>query len=158
MNLNGNLVDAQNREVYTAGGSNAWHTTTYRGYTVILEWLVGAQSTEPMLYLRAARSGPNDGAFAICLSSIGAYADPSGGAAPGALDRARDALSGLGKNVIDMEARALLDVILRFAPDLINMPPAPMLVRRAELATGAPRIDVEIRHESSGKTHSEVAI
>lgn len=156
MNLNTLIVDDAGRDIYQFGGNQAWKTTAFRGYIVILEWFVGRQSTEPMLVVQACSQAGDAGAFGICLSSIGAYADPSGGPAPGALQLCRDALPMLGKNVLDMEARALLDVVLRFAPDLINMPPAPLAMRREK--PNRPLIEVELRDESSGKTQHEVAL
>lgn len=158
MNLNGNILDTTGREIYSFGGPNCYMATKARGYIVILEWLVGAQSTEPMMVLQAERRGPNAGAFAICLSSIGAYADPSGGAAPGAMTRCMEALDGLGRNVNSLEANTLLDVILRFVPDLINMPPAPKVVRNLELAPGRQVMDVQVKHEASGRVLNETVL
>lgn len=158
MNLNGNILDATGLEIYSYGGPDAWHTTQYRGNNIYLEWLVGAQSTEPLLIIEPIRRGPNANPLMIALSSIGAYADQTGGAAPGALERCRDALPSMGRNAIDMEARALLDVVLRFAPDLINMPPCPAVVKQRELAVGRKVAEIQVQHEATGKIINEAAL
>ena len=154
MNLNNNLVDPKGREIFSFGGQTAHKTTTFRGYLVSLEWFVGKRSTEPMMVIQSARAGIDAGAFGICLSSIGAYADPSGGPAAGALEICKGELANLGRAPLDFEARALLDVILQFAPDLILMPPAPMDVRRQESA--GPMLEVE--RKANGVTVSNVTI
>ena len=156
MNLNQNLLGPTGAELFAFGGDTAWRTTTYRGYTVSLEWFVGAKSTEPIMILQAARAGHDAGAFGICLSSIGKYADQSGYASPGALEACKAALPTLGKSLIDIEAKALLDVILHFTSELIKMPVAPVAVRKAELGTAM--LEVELTNEFTGKTEREVSI
>lgn len=156
MNLNHNLLGPTGAELFAFGGDTAWRTTTYRGYIVSLEWFVGAKSTEPILMLQAARAGHDAGAMGICLSSIGKYADQSGYAAPGALAACKEALATLGKAPIDLEAKALLDVILHFASELIKMPVAPLAVRKTEL--GKAMLEVELRDENTGKVQEEVSI
>lgn len=158
MDINSVIVDSRGRQVFTFGGPEAYATHDYRGYFVSLEWFIGRRSTEPMMVLRDAKQGLNAGAFGICLSSIGAYADPDtpSNAAPGALARCRQQLDCLGKADLPIEANKLLDVILHFAPALILMPPAPRDVVRA--AQPKSLLDVTITHEETGKTHSEVSI
>ena len=158
MDINPNVVDAHGRSVFTFGGTDCHAQHTYRGYFVSLEWFVGRRSTEPMMVIQDAKAGHNAGAFGICLSSIGAYVDPDtpSNAAPGALKRCMEQLDTLGKASIPMEANLLLDVIQRFASELILMPPTPRDVVRA--AQPKALLDVTITHEDSGKTHSELSI
>lgn len=156
MNINPAIVDSYNREVFTFGGSTSWKTTRSKGYLVCLEWFVGNRSVEPILILQAERGGHDAGALGICLSSIGAYADPSGRPTPEALTLCYQALDTLGKARLAIEAKTLLDVILQFTPDLILMPAAPLAIRQEE--QGAPMFEIEVRDENTGKTHSEVSI
>lgn len=67
--------------------------------------------------------------FGICLGSIGNYADPSGKPTPQAFRECWRALPILGRAQLDLEVYRLLDVILRYTPDLIRMPPSPRDVR-----------------------------
>jgi hypothetical protein len=156
MNINQTILDATGREIYMFGGQTAWRTATYKGYLVTLEWFVGRRSTEPMMCIQAESQGIDAGMLGICLSSIGKYADPSGGPAATGLQACRDALPALGKPDLDIEVRRLMDVVLHFAPALILMPPAPSAVRKAE--SGQALLDVELTDERSGKTVSEVSI
>lgn len=156
MNINRTFLAPDGRtEIYTFGGQNALATYNYKGYVVSLEWFVGNKSTEPMMVIQCERClGTELGAFGICLSSIGKYADPSGGATREAMGHVKEALSILGRAKLDIEAHTLLDVILQFTPALILMPPVPMSVRMSE---AAPPI-LDVKHISNGKLVEEASI
>lgn len=154
MNLNNAIVDTAGREIFAFGGETAWKTFCVHGYLVSLEWFVGRKSSEPMMVIQSARGGHDAGALGICLSSIGNYADPSGGAAEGAEARCFLELGNLCRAPLALEARLLLDVILQFTPHLIAMPPAPIDVRRRESA--GPLLEVERR--ANGRTVQQVTI
>lgn len=156
MNINRTFLAADGHtEIYTFGGVNALATYQYRGYVVSLEWFVGNKSSEPMMVIQCARClGTELGAFGICLSSIGKYADASGNAAPGALAACFEALSVLGRAKLTVEAHLLLDVILNFTEALVVMPPTPREVRLTE---AAPPI-LDVKHLSNGKLMEEASI
>lgn len=153
MNINGTIW-TPGGETYLFGGEGAAYTTTYKGYFVSLEWFIGNRTTEPMMIIQSARRAANDGALGICLSSIGAYADPSGRPADGALDRVRESLRDLGKDTLDIEVHTLMDVILHFAPKLILMPPTPRKLRLD--AKGEPIW--EVTRKENGRKVQEVTI
>lgn len=156
MNINSLVQDSLGREIFSFGGQRtSWRTETYRGYYCSLEWFIGSKTTEPMLCIQNANT-PNGGMLGICLSSIGKYADESGGASANALKYCRAALETLGKADLVIETKTLLDVILHFASDLIKMPPAPLAVRKEEVR--AALIEVELKDESSGKVQREISI
>lgn len=148
MDINPALCDVSGREIYQVGGEESVATYLYKGYHVSLEHFIGRRSTEPMLGIWSS-----DGAFGICLSSIGKYADPSGGPAEGALQACRDALDTLGKAQLEIEAKALLDVILHFTPALIGMRPRLRQARDLDSL-----IEVEISDQATGKTVHEASI
>lgn len=151
------LLDAYGRALYSVGGPTAWKTAEYKGYAVSLEWYVDARSTEPMLCIWPVAGGRDAGALGICLSSAGKYADPSGKPTPEAFAEARQTLIECFDRVpIDAEVHTLVDVLMRFIPDLIMMPPAPVDVRRSE--SGKPILEVELTDEATGKTVSEASI
>lgn len=156
MNINQTILASDGHtEIYTFGGENAHHTTTYKGYFVSLEWFTGNRSTEPMLVIQRETRSVSDGAFGICLSSIGAYADPSGGPADGSLVLCWEALPVLGHDPSAAEAHRLLDVVLHFTPALIAMPPTPRSVLLDE--HGGPLLEVTTKDEN-GRVLAEVTL
>lgn len=155
MNINPNVVDTAGRELYSFGGREAYATFTEGDYIVSLEWFSGQRSSEPMMAIWNARGGLDAGVLGICLSSIGKYADPSGGPAPTAMLAVAEALPVLGRAMLTIEVNRLLDVILKRTPDLIAMPPTPREVRLAD--AGDAMWDIE-RTDAEGKTIAEVTL
>ena len=155
MNLNPNVVDTAGRELYSVGGEQSYATYSEGDYIVSLEWFTGKRTSEPIMVIWNARGGVDAGVFGICLSSIGKYADPSGRPAPTAMAAVAEALPVLGRALLGIEVSRLLDVILKRTPDLIAMPPAPMVLRRAD--AGTPLLEVE-RRDGNDKTIAEVVL
>lgn len=136
-------------------GANARQQFTDGDYVVSLEWDIDPQDTEPVMVIWSKYAGRHSGAFAICLSSIAKYADPSGSPTREAFLECWRALPTLGRAQIDLEVYRLLDVILRHTPDLIRMPPVPPAVVRAEARE--PLLEVT-RKDQDGKTLDEAVI
>ena len=123
-------------------------------YNVSIEWLSEGRECEPVMAIWSPSSA-DGGVFAICLSSIGKYADPSGAPARTAFMECWRALPTLGRAHIDMEVFRLIDVIMRHTPDLIRCPPMPPAMRQAE-APG-PLLEITTKDEG-GKVLSEVTV
>lgn len=123
-------------------------------YDVSIEWLTEGRECEPVMAIWSPTSH-SGGVFGICLSSIGKYADPSGGPTRQAFLECWRALPTLGRAQIDLEVHKLLDVILRHTPDLIRCPPQPPSARRAEAGEALMEIT---RQDENGKTLSETII
>lgn len=155
MNLNPNIVDMTGRELYSFGGEDSYATYTEGDYIVSLEWFTGQRSSEPMMAIWNARGGFDAGVLGICLSSIGKYADPSGGPSPTAFAAVAEALPVLGRAPLTIEVNRLLTVILKRTPELIAMPPAPLAVRQKD--AGQALWDVT-RQDENGKVVSEVVL
>jgi hypothetical protein len=156
VNLNQSLlVGASGRALFGVGGENAWRTHEYKGYRVSLEW--DERDGEPMLLIWPATNfiDREVGVFGIGLSSAGRYADPSGKPTEGCATLCAAALPTLNKAMLPIEVHALMDVVMRFIPDLVLMPPAPKALRRA--ARGEALIDIT-QIDSRGKTISEVSV
>ena len=151
MNPNALILSPTGRPVVKIG-DNSFAQFSVGDYNVSLEWLVDGRECEPVMAIWSKHGGRNAGCFAICLSSIGKYADPSGNPTPRAFIECWNALPTLGRARIDMEVFRLLDVILRHTPDLIRMPPAPIAVRRAEV--GEAMLEMTVKDEN-GKTLRE---
>jgi hypothetical protein len=150
MNPNALIVSATGRQMHKIG-DNSWQQFSAGDYNVSIEWLIEGRECEPVMAIWSKRS-MDGGCFAICLSSIGKYADPSGKPTREAFIECWRALPTLGRNQIDIEVYKLLDVIMRHTPDLIRCPPAPLAVRRAEV--GEALLEVTAK-DQNGKTISE---
>jgi hypothetical protein len=147
------LVGPSGRALFGVGGDNAARTHEFRGYCVSLEW--DERDGEPILLMWPATTGREVGVFGICLSSAGKYANPDGTPTRECFDECAMALPTLGKALLPVELRLLVDVVMRFIPDLLLMPPAPKALRRA--ARGEALIDIT-QQDNRGKTISEVSI
>ena len=123
-------------------------------YNVSIEWLSEGRECEPVMAIWSPRSA-RGGVFAICLSSIGKYADPNGSPTRAAFIEAWRALPTLGRAQIDIEAWGLVDTIMRHTPDLIRCPPMPPAARRAEAPEAM--LEVTLKDENS-KTLKEAVI
>jgi len=153
MNQDALILSATGRRLFKVGAHS--HAQFHAGdYIVSIEWHATRRDCEPVMAIWSPRSA-DGGVFAICLSSIGKYADPSGNPSPTAFLECWHALPVLGRNQIDMEVYRLLDVILRHTPDLIRCPPMPPAARIAE----APEALLEVTNKDAhGKTMREVTI
>jgi hypothetical protein len=152
MNLNALIVSATGRPMHKVG--DVAHAQFRSGdYHVSIEWLNDRRECEPIMAIWSPTS-MDGGVFAIALSSIGKYADPSGAPTKEAFIEAWRALPTLGRAQIDAEVFRLLDVILRHTPDLIRCPPQPPAMRRAEAGEAL----LEITRMVDGKKLDEAIV
>lgn len=152
MNLDALIVSATGKPLHKVG--DVAHAQFRNGdYHVSIEWLTEGRECEPVMCIWSPTSA-DGGVLAICLSSIGKYADPSGGPTKEAFIEAWRALPTLGRAQIDQEVFRLLDVILRHTPDLIRCPPQPPAMRRAEAGEAL----LEVTRVINGKKTDEAVI
>lgn len=152
MHLDALIVSATGRPMHKVG--DICHAQFRTGqYHVSIEWLSQGRECEPVMAIWSPTS-MDGGVFAIALSSIGKYADPSGSPTRECFIECWRALPTLGRAQIDIEVFALIDVILRHTPDLIRCPPMPPAARRAE----APAPLLEVTTQINGSNVSEVTI
>lgn len=154
--------------MFTAGGPNAYKTFAHRGYVVSLEWVGdGGRRAQPCMVIWAATNvfvrGESNGMWVIGKRAIGEFVGfngndkCTGGPSEHAWREAREALPMLGKDRNDQQAlTALVDCLIRFAPDLVHMPPTPAAVRKA--AERPAMWDIKAVNKSSGKTLSEASV
>lgn len=147
MNTRDPLHDFAGRPCF-ALGHTAYSTHEAGIYRVALDWV----EDEPAMVIWTDRG---DGAFAICLSSAGKYADPSGRPNPEGMRESLRSLPMLGRDQTETELRALTDVILRYMPDLLRMPPQPRAV--ALESAGRPLVEVTERTQD-GQMLREVVL
>lgn len=155
MNTQNPILGANGRPMFSVGGPTAYAVHTHGDYNVSLEWHNDNRESEPVLLIWSATGGLRAGVFGICLSSAGKFAEPSGGPTDECFFEAFEALPVLGRAQLMIEVKKLVDVIMRFIPDLILMPPAPRDVRLLEAR--APLLEIT-RTDENGKTLSEVRV
>lgn len=154
--------------MWSAGGQHAWKTHTYRGYVVSLEWVGNHRGTRKCMVIWPETNvftggGTSDGMWVISERAISEFVgfnanDKCTGSVSEHCHReCRLALPLLGKDINDRHAlTALIDVVCRFAPDLITMPVAPQALRAA--MRGQAMWDVVATNKSTGKTLAEASV
>lgn len=154
MNLNqATVLNATGQAMFGVGGEASYSTHQYKGYVVSMEW--DDSDGEPLMLMWPALNGRGDGVFGICLSSAGKYADPNGRPTNEGLFECGRALKVLGRALLPIELNNLVDVVMRFLPDLLRMPPAPRAVRLA--AKGHAIMDIT-QQDQYGRVISEVSM
>lgn len=139
------IIGADGRQTFTAGGAHAWRTCTYGEWCVSLEWARRHDGTTgrylviwPASSVLMSPSATNIGMWAISSTAVNGMlhfdlSDKATGRPSAHLAKCvTETLPMLGRDQNDQRARAsLTDVVMRFIPDLIMMPPAPAHVRQA---------------------------
>jgi hypothetical protein len=157
--------------LFTAGGSASWKTMEHRGFVVSLEWARRRRKMLAMMVIWPAGLMTSGSVFGVASSGMWAISrnvisefvgfDRDGkctGSGSRALyAEALEAMPLLGKDRNDKQAfLALVDTVIRFAPDLVLMPAAPPRVR--EELKGDAMWDVKATIRDSGKTISEASV
>lgn len=161
------ILSPQGLPLFSAGGSHSWKTFEHRGFIVSLEWMGRGKKAQPCMVIWPSSNvfvaGEGQGMWAIGRRAItefvGFNADGTctGSASQHCYRECLAALPVLGKDQWDKQSfLALVDCVIRFAPDLVHMPVTPRRIRQ-ELA-GEPMWEIEAKNKVSGKTISEVAI
>lgn len=162
------ILSPSGEPVFTAGGKHSWKVAEHRGYVASLEWARRRRTTLAMLVIWPAGNiltvgAPSPGMWAISRNVISQFVGfdrdgkCTGSASEHCYAEALEAMPLLGKDRNDKAAfSALVDTVIRFAPDLVTMPAAPPRLRN-ELK-GEAMWDVSASHKSSGKTIHEVSV
>jgi len=161
------IISPSGEPVFVAGGGHTWKQATYRGFNISLEWVGGGRRAQPCMCIWPTTnvfvSGEGTGIWVIGRRAItefvGFNADGTctGSASEHCLREAKEALHIMGKDVNDQHAlNALVDVVVRFAPDLALMPVAPKSVQ-AEL-NGEKMWEVTATDKNTGKVLSEASV
>ena len=161
------VLDPNGNAVYSAGGRHAWKTMEYRGYTVSLEWVISntRRRAAPCMVIWSSEnifipSSGEKGMWAIgrrAITSFVAFNSDgrcTGGASVHCMRECHEALPILGKDRNDKQAfMALVDTVVKFASDLVLMPPTPAWLQAKDQAK--PMWDVTATNKATGKTLSE---
>ena len=161
------VLDPNGNPVYSAGGRHAWKTFEHRGYTVSLEWVISntRRRAAPCMVIWSSENvfipgSSEKGMWAIGRRAItefvGFNADGkcTGSASVHCMRECHEALPILGKDRNDQQAyKALIDTVVKFAPDLVLMPPTPAWMQAKEQPR--PMWEVTATNKVTGKTLSE---
>ena len=161
------ILSPDGRPMFSAGGRHAWKVEQHRGYVISLEWVGDHKRAQPCIVIWPQKhvfvTGEGNGMWVISRRAITEFVGfdskdkCTGLASEHCFREAREALPILGKDINDKQAHlALVDCVIRFAPDLVHMPVAPKQVRR-EMA-GEAMWDVAAKNKNTGKTISEASI
>lgn len=142
------VIDPQGRPVFSAGGNHSWKQFEHRGFTVSLEWVISdtRRRAAPCMVIWPTSNvfvpGSSDqGMWAIGRRALSEFVGfnregkCTGGASVHCLREAHQALPMLGKDRNDKNAlNALIDCVVKFAPELVHMPPTPPWLQKREAA------------------------
>lgn len=160
------LVAPTGEPVFTAGGRHAWKVAEYRGYVASLEWARRRRKMLAMLVIWPASNvftrpdAPTPGMWAISRNVITEFVGfdkdgkCTGSASQHCFREALEAMSLLGKDRNDKQAfLALVDVVVKFAPELVGMPVAPAWVK--EETKGLAMWEVAAKNKATDKIITE---
>lgn len=146
------------------GGKESFKTFTHKGFVVSLEWVGNGKRTAACMVIwpesNVFVAGEGSGAWCISRKAItefvGFTADGkcTGGPSEHCFREARLSLPVLGKDINDKQAlSALVDTVVRFAPDLVLMPATPKIVKQQ--LDNAPMWEVKASIKETGKVINE---
>ena len=153
--------------MWSAGGKHAWRTFEHRGYVVSLEWVGDHRKARRCMVIWPVSNvfvaGASEGLWVISERAITQFVGfnrddkCTGGVSEHCERECREALPLLGKDRNDKHAlNALIDTVIRYAPELVAMPVAPAALRKE--FRGEAMWEVVASNKSTGKTLSEAAV
>jgi len=162
------ILSPSGEPVFTAGGEDAWKVAEHRGYVISLEWVRrGRKHLKCMVIWPATNllvvGSKTPGQWCITFDAITQFVGftkdgrCTGSASTFCYEQCLEALPILGKDRNDKAAfLALVDAIVKFAPEMVRQPVAPKAVRR-KLA-GTAMWEIEAKNKNTGKTFAEAAV
>lgn len=158
------ILTPDGRPIFSMGGQQAYKTYSHRGFVASLEWVGNGSKTAACLVIwpetNVFVAGEGAGAWCISRRAITEFVGftsegkCTGGPSEHCLREAKEALPVLGKDINDKQALlALVDTVVRFAPELILMPATPKIVKE-QLAT-EPMWEVKASIKETGKVIHE---
>ena len=153
--------------MFSAGGDAAWKTFEHRGFVISLEWVGDHRRAAPCMCIWPATNvfvaGNGNGIWVIGRRAISEFVGfdrdgrCTGSASEHCYRECLEALNILGKDRNDKNAFvALVDCVLKFAPELVMMPAAPKRIKR-QLA-GDAMWEITATNKNTGQVMSEAAV
>lgn len=153
---------ADGSPIFNAGGRHSYKSFTHRGYVCSLEWVGQGNRSQPCMVIWPETT-LGGGMWAIGRKALvdfvgfDANGKCTGGASEHCFHEAAQALPVLGKDPLDRQALlALVDVVVKGAPELVHMPVTPRYVRD-DLDNPA-MFDVTLSNKGSGKVLAEKSL
>lgn len=137
------IESSDGRKMWSVGGTKAWKTFEYKGFHVSLEWAGRVGKAQAVMCIWPATNVFVPGSSEAGVWVIGRRAITdfvgfnandkcTGGPSEHCWREAQQALPILGKDINDREAlKALVDVVVKFAPELVLVPATPRELRKA---------------------------
>lgn len=161
------ILSPDGRPLFSAGGDQAWKIFEHRGFVVSLEWVGNHRKAFPCIVIWPQSNifvaGEGCGKWVIGRRAIGEFVGfdsndkCTGSASEHCYRECLAALPILGKDPNDKQAfLALVDCVVRFAPELIHMPPAPKRIKRD--LSGEAMFEVTATNKNTGKVLSEAVV
>jgi hypothetical protein len=162
------VVNSQGQSVFVMGGKHAWKTFEHKGFQISLEWVGQGKRSAPCMCIWPVSNifvagSCDSGAWGISRRAITDFVGfnkdgkCTGSASIHCYRECHEALPILGKDKNDKQAfLALVDTVIKFAPELVRMPPTPQSIKK-DLA-GPAMWDVSATIKETGKTVSEASI
>lgn len=161
------IVSPSGEPVFVVGNSHSYKQATMRGFNVSLEWIGEGRKSQPCMCIWPESNifinREHTGVWCIGRRAITEFVGfnkdgtCTGNPSEHCFREAREALTVMGKDQNDQQAlRALADVVIRFAPDLVHMPVTPIAIRKD--LEGSAMWEVTNTDKSTGKVLSEAAV
>ena len=151
------ILTPDGRPIFSMGGKESFKTFSHKGYVVSLEWVGNGKKTAACMLIwpesNVFVAGEGSGAWCISRAAISEFVGfnaqdkCTGGPSEHCFREAREALPILGKDINDKQALlALVDTVVKFAPNLALMPSTPKIVKQ--------RLDTEAMWEVTASNKS----
>jgi hypothetical protein len=158
------ILTPDGRPIFSMGGQQSYKTFNLKGFVVSLEWVGNGKRTAACMVIwpesNVFVAGEGAGAWCISRNAITEFVGftsqgkCTGGPSEHCFREAREALPVLGKDINDKQAlMALVDVVVRYAPDLVHMPVTPQIVK--EQLDNPAMWEVQASNKSTGKVMHE---
>lgn len=157
------ITTPDGRPMWSFGGQRSYKTDTHRGYIVSLEWVGEGKKAQACMCIWPASNvfvaGEGGGTWVIGRRAITEFVGfnregkCTGSASEHCYRECLEALPVLGKDRTDKHAfLALVDTVIKFAPDLVLMPATPRAIR---FDNSNAMWEVTAKDKNSGRVLSE---
>lgn len=152
--------------MWSFGGQSAWKTFEHRGYVVSLEWVGQGKKAQACMCIWPATNvfvaGSSQGTWVVGRRAITEFVGftkdlkCTGSASEHCYRECLAALPMLGKDRNDKQAFvALVDTVIKFAPDLVGMPATPRSIR---IGSSGPMWEMTVKDRNSGRVLAEAEV
>lgn len=161
------LISPSGEPVFAVGHKHSWKQGTLKGFNVSLEWIGEGRKSQPCMCIWPTQnvftSHEVPGVWCIGRRAITEFVgfNPdgtcTGNPSEHCFREAKEALAIMGKDRNDQHAlKALADVVIRYAPDLVLMPVTPVDIRKDMQAEKM--WEVTATNKQTGKVLTEATV